>query len=155
MNEEISITISKQEDAISKYNDNLINKKLILYLIEKSKYIKRKSKIQISIYNKCNLKLDVIDLIKKGLIIEYKNIVKEYKYNHFIQLWLFVLGIIILIVASLLKNISIWHEVLIIIGWVPIWKMMDLELHEDFKGRRKKYLILRLLKSEFQIKKEN
>ena len=37
-------------------------------------------------------------------------------------------------------NVLIWHEVILIGGWVPIWEAIDIELFRDTKERKKEKL---------------
>lgn len=153
MTDEINITISRVEDLVSQYDNDAINHELLRFLLDKVKFVKKTKNIKIIIQDNSDSNIDTVTLIKSGLMRAYIYMVKEYKYNHLVQIWLFLIGLFFLLIASFIYNDSIWHELLIIVGWVPIWKLMDLELHEDFGGRRQKYLIKRLLKSEYILKK--
>ena len=104
------------------------------------------------------LKEQIYCIITKYFTVQrrcYENISNEYHRTNIIQLALLILGLIFLFFSSLISESSIWKEVLLIIGWVPIWEMVDLELFKDYRGRRKKKIIAKLLSSDFIENKKN
>ena len=155
MDKLIKINILNEDSLIEKYNNDKANKKLIEYIIKEAKYIRDYDKLDIVIYNECNTKLNIAEIIIQGLKEEYENISNEYHRTNIIQLALLILGLIFLFFSSLISESSIWKEVLLIIGWVPIWEMVDLELFKDYRGRRKKKIIAKLLSSDFIENKKN
>ena len=58
------------------------------------------------------------------------------------------MGIFFLTLSTLVDSESIWYELMIIGGWVPIWEMIEVELFPDVEERRKRKVIKKLLKSE-------
>ena len=147
----IDIDIDKEEYFFEKYNHNLINKTLINHIINESIYTKKHDTIKLIINNNTKLKIDINEELIKGFNRELDNLVIMNERNNLIQLALLFLGIVFLFLSRLFSNFSIWQEVLVIIGWVPIWEMIDLELFRDFKNRRKIYIIKKLLKSEIIV----
>ena len=91
-------------------------------------------------------------MINEGLQEEINKSLEEYRRINKKQIWLFVLGITLLFLSSLIREDLIWNEMLIIIAWVPIWKVMELELFPDMEGRRKRKKIKKLLNSEIIVK---
>lgn len=148
----IKIDILNEKEIISKYDEDDINQDLIKYILSKAKIIKRNKKIKVLIKNKSNLDIELINKIKSGLVKEYDNLSRIHYDNNRMQFILFLIGFLVLLVASFVNDKSIWNEVLIIIGWVPIWKAVNLELINDFKYRQNKRVIKRVLKSKFEIK---
>ena len=59
------------------------------------------------------------------------------------------LGILFIYLSTLIKNGDVWKEIILITGWVPIWKMIEVEILPDVAGRRKRKIIKKLLNSEF------
>jgi len=152
----IKIDISNESNLIDKYDCNSVNNNLIEYLIKKVKYIKNKENIKIIINNTCNTRIDIIDKIIKGLELELKNTIHIHYRNNFLQFILFLVGVGFLFLATMINKNAIWEEVLIIIGWVPIWKMANLELMDILNWKKRKKVIKKLLDSKFEvIKKEN
>lgn len=147
----IRIDIQKEEDLIEKYDDSIINHNLIEYILKKSNDISKNDTIKFDIKNKCNTKIHIKERIIEGLKLEYNHTVKEHHRNNLIQLILLLLGITFLFLSTLISNEFIWKEVLLIGGWVPIWEMIDIELFNEFKGRRTKKIIEKLITSKFEI----
>ncbi|MBQ7031364.1 MAG: hypothetical protein IJN13_03205 [Bacilli bacterium] len=149
MNKIINIDILKEEFILEKYNTKKVNKNIIEYLIKEARFIAGYKEIKIIINNKCESNINIKEKIIEGLKEEYNIVSKIFYQNNIIQIVMIFLGIGILFLSTLIKNNLIWKEVIIIIGWVPIWKTVDFELGKDFKGRKRKKIIKRLLKSEF------
>ena len=124
---------------------------MINYLIKKTIYVNKDEKIEIIIHNKCNTKIDVKEKIIEGLKLEYEQMLKGQERNNILQLFLLFLGITLLFLSTFLNDEFIWKEMLLIIGWVPIWEMVDIELFTESKERKIRRNIERLLNSEFKI----
>lgn len=151
----INVDVLNETDLIEKYNSECINNELINYLIKKSFNIKLDENIKIVINNNCNTKLNIANLIRDGLEKELAVCIETNNRNNLVQFSLFLMGILFLVIATFIKN-SILNQILVIIGWVPIWKMAQVELFDDFRGRKRKQIIKKLLISEIKvIKKEN
>lgn len=151
----INVDVLNETDLIEKYNSECINNELINYLIKKSYNMKLDENIKIVINNNCNTKLNIANLIRDGLEKELAFCIETNNRNNLLQFSLFLIGILFLIIATFIKNI-ILNQILVIIGWVPIWKMAQVELFDDFRGRKRKQIIKKLLISEIEvIKKEN
>ena len=144
-----------EEDFVEKYDTSIVNHNLIDYIIKKTMYLDKNDNIKFVIYNKCNLGLEIKDKIIEGLNTEFEKTINEHQRNNFLQVMLLTLGVIFLFLSTLISEEFIWTEVLVIIGWVPIWEMIDLELFKEFRGRRKKALIERLVQCEFIIENED
>lgn len=145
----ITVDILNENILLEKYNEQKVNKNLIEYLIKEAKFVEGYKDLKIVINNKCNTSINIKDIIIEGLKEEYNNVSKIFYQNNIIQIVMIFLGIGILFLSSLIKKNLIWKEVVIIIGWVPIWKTVDFELGKDFRGRKRKKIIKKLLKSEF------
>lgn len=147
----VTIDIQNEEDLVGIYNSNIANYNLIDYILKKTLYTNKNDKIIFIIHNKCNTKLPIKDIIINGLNLEYEHLIKEYKKNTLLQIALLFLGLFFLFLSTILVKESIWHEFLVIAGWVPLWEMIDIELFSDSKNRRKKHIIEKLLNCEFII----
>lgn len=147
----ITIDIQKEEDLIEKYDSNIVNHDLIEYILKKSYFIKNNDNIKIVINNKCNTKIFIREKIIEGLKLEYDHTIKEHQHNNLIQILLLFMGITFLFLSTLISEEFIWKEVMVIVGWVPIWEMIDIELFKEFKNRRNKKIIEKLIKSDFEI----
>lgn len=147
----IKIDIQNEEDLIEKYDNDVANHNLIEYILKKAMDTKKDEPIKIVIKNKCNTDIFIREKIIDGLKLEYDHQIKEHQRNNLIQIMLLLLGITFLFLSTLVSEDVIWKEVILIGGWVPIWEMVDIELFNEFRGRRIKKIIKKLIQSEFEI----
>ena len=91
-------------------------------------------------------------MIKEGLQEEYNRSLRKRDDNNIKQLVFFILGVFFIYLSILMKNDIVWREIILITGWVPIWKMIEVEILPDVAGRRKRKIINKILKSEFIVK---
>lgn len=151
MNTTIQLDITDKENLYEKYNTNIINTELINYLVDNALYIKKEDKVTIQVNNICKTKENIKEIIINGLNKELDSLIKSNYRNNIIQIMLFLLGTIFLFLSTLISDTAIGKEVLIIIGWVPIWEMIYLELFRDSKNRRKIQVLKKLIVSDFEI----
>lgn len=149
--EEIKINLRNEDDLLETYDNSVISSELINYIIDKAMNVNKYSDIKI-IVNKNKIKLDIMSLIQDGLEREYNKSFMNYEKNNIIQGVLFLLGFVILIFSFILGDNGLWHEILLIIGWVPIWEMVHLELFTDFKERKKRAVLKKLMNSEIIVR---
>ncbi len=147
----INVDLKNNEDLYEKYNSNKVSRDLINYLIENTYSCSAKDKIMIVINNYINSK-DCVTLIKNGFEDELLRYLKRYYYSNFSQIVYFILGIIILFIATYLGDTSVIHEILLISGWVLIWEMVEIELFADLDNRRRRRMLQKLKKAEFVVK---
>jgi len=147
----ITIDIQKEEDLIETYDDSVVNHKLIEYILKKSTLLHKEDNVKFVINNKCNTEIFIREKIIEGLKLEYDHTIKEHHYNNLIQILLLFMGITFLFLSTLISEEFIWKEVMVIVGWVPIWEMIDIELFKEFKNKRNKKIIEKLIKSDFEI----
>lgn len=147
MKNNIEIDLNNKAHLLDKYNDEKVSYELIKYIIHQAEAIKKKEEIIIIINKKCKIDEDCEKLIKEGLKEEYNRSLEHYHENNKKQLFFLALGAILLFLSTLIQE-SIWKDIVIISGWVPIWKMVEIELFPDVYGRRKRKTIRKLLGSE-------
>ena len=58
------------------------------------------------------------------------------------------MGVMFIFLSTKIDDSTIWKEVLVILGWVPIWEMMEVELFPDAAERKRRKAIKKLLKCE-------
>lgn len=63
-------------------------------------------------------------MIKEGLKEEYNKSLKNRHDNNVEQLFFLFLGILFIFLSTLIKEETIWKELLLISGWVPILEMI-------------------------------
>lgn len=148
----IEIDILDKHDLVEKYNDQKLASDLISYILEQAMFIKKQDKVKIIIDKKCDIDINVEDIIKNGLKEEYDKLVRIYQLTNIKQVILFVLGITFLFLSSLVEE-GIGKEILLISGWVPIWETIEIELFGDLEVKRKRNILKKLLKSTIELKK--
>lgn len=152
MSKNIEIDLNSKANLLDRYNEEKVSYDLVKYIIKQAEIIKPKEDVKIIINKKCKIEEDCEKLIKDGLEEEYYRSMENYHSNNKKQMVFLVLGTIVLFIATLMKG-SVWKDIVIISGWVPIWKMVEIELIPDVYGRRKRRIIRKLLKSEILEKK--
>ena len=149
MEQKIEIDITNKHYLIDKYNEKKVSHTLIEYIIKQVNDINLYNKIKIVINKKCHIGEDCVNLIKEGLKEEYNRSLKKRDDNNIKQLIFFILGVLFIYLSTLMKNDIVWREIILITGWVPIWKMIEVEILPDVAARRKRRVINKILRSEF------
>lgn len=149
MEQVIEIDLTNKNNLIDKYNEKKVSHGLIEYIIKQVENANLYDEIKIVINKKCHIEEDCIKLIKDGLHEEYNRSLKKRDDNNIKQIIFFVLGVLFIYLSTLIKNGDVWKEIILITGWVPIWKMIEVEILPDVVGRRKRKLIKKILNSEF------
>ena len=121
---------------------------MLEYIIDQIGTYKESDKVKIVLNKRCELDVNAIRLIKDGLKEEYKKSIDLRDQNNLKQLWMLAMGVIFLFLSTKISDTSIWKEVLVIIGWVPIWEMIEVELFPDAIERKRRKAIKKLLKCE-------
>ena len=143
----IKVDLDRKFDLLRTYNDNKVDLDLIEYLIDQIGLFKDTEKVKIVLNKRCELDVNVIKLIKEGLKEEHKKSLIVRDQNNLKQLWLLLMGVVFIFLSTKIED-SLWKEVLVILGWVPIWEMMEVELFPDAAERKRRKAIKRLLKCE-------
>ena len=123
----INIDIKQIDDLSEKYNDDVVSKDLIHYILNQAKFVNRKEKISINIDLKFQTDIDIIDMIKKSIRKEYLLNLKRSYINDIRQIFFLLFGIICLFLSTVIKH-EIVKEIILIGGWILIWEMIDLQL---------------------------
>ena len=153
MKNKIEICINDEEDLLEKYNHKLASQELIDYIISKSKNYFKEDKVVLMIENNTKYSDENVEkLIKNGLKFELQNSTKIRDLNNIKQVILVLIGILFLFLSTLIND-AIFGEVLIVIGWFPIWEALDIEFFTDVKEKRKRSIINKLLESKIEFKK--
>jgi hypothetical protein len=149
MEQIIEIDLTNKHNLTGKYNEKKVSHGLIEYIIKQAEETNLYTDTKIIINKKCHIEEDCIKLIKEGLQEEYNRSLKKRDDNNIKQLVFLGLGILFIYLSTLIKNGDVWKEIILITGWVPIWKMIEVEILPDVAGRRKRKIIKKLLNSEF------
>lgn len=143
----IEIHLLDEDQITQKYNNERISQELIEYLIKEAKTVNKNDEIELLIHNECNTELSYMNMIKQGIEREYEHMVLEHNRINMIQLGLLLIGILFIFLSTIIDTNVIGKEILLITGSVPIWEMIDIELFNESKGRRKKYILKKLMES--------
>lgn len=144
----IEVNLKSEDELLEKYSGKLSNE-LLKYLINESKYTDESLKIVI----KTNMEADSVkDVIKSGLNSALKNAEYIDKLYNNKQILLFIMGITILIISTLILN-QVIKEIVIIAGWVFIWEVIDISLNTDIETRITKRTTKKLLKSRIVVER--
>lgn len=155
MEKNIEVYLHEDYDVTEKYNKKNVSKELIEYLIEQTIFFNKKDDLKIKIYNGSSYSDEVcLNLIKKGLKLEFQKCLKRKDLNNIKQIILILIGIIFLFLSTLIND-TVFKEVFLIIGWVPIWEAIDIELFTDAKEKRRRKILKKLLESEMECYKKN
>ena len=147
----IDIDLLSKEDFLEKYNHTKIANDFLEYLIKEAKNISKKDELVLNIKISFNNDLDIKEMLINALNKEYINTINDHYYNNLYQLLLFFIGIFFLSLSTFFEDSILWKEILLIGGWVPIWEMIELELVNDVRGRKRKNIIKKLINSEINI----
>lgn len=144
----IEVNLKSEDELLEKYSGKLSNE-LLKYLINESKYTNESLKIVV----KTNMEADSVkDVIKSGLKSALKNAEYIDKLYNNKQILLFIMGITILIISTLILN-QVIKEIVIIAGWVFIWEVIDISLNTDIETRITKRTVKKLLKSRIAVER--
>lgn len=149
MGKEIKIDIKSREDLLEKYNENKICNAVIEYIVKEAMLVDKEESIKI-VVNKDSavLNADCKELIKNGLKDEYKRSMTKQHDNNVKQIYFFIIGFFLIFLATLLKDVGILKEVILVVGGVPIWETIRIELFPDAQGRVKRRVLRKLMQSE-------
>ena len=149
MEKEIKIDIATREDLLEKYNESKVCKEVIEYLIKEAMLVDKENIIKI-VVNKDSAVLneDCKELIKTGLKDEYKRSMSKQHDNNVKQIYFFIMGFLLIFLSTFFKEQGILREIILIIGWVPIWEMVRIELFPDARERVKRRVLRKLMHSE-------
>lgn len=144
----IEITLNSEDDLFDKYNRNLASRELINYLIDKTPFFNRSDTLKIVVNNNLNIKdEDPLSVIKESLRNEYEILKNDYNKNTIIQVLYLISGITVLFISTLITD-KVLSEIILIIGWLFIWSMMEMEMFNDKDIRKRTRVIKKLLASE-------
>lgn len=141
----IIVNIRRERDLYEKYS-NRVSNELIKYLIDEAKV---KDDVEIIINTKLNIN-NIDKLIRNGLQNSIKNLRKIDKFYDSKQVILFIFGLLFLIISYLTKP-EIIKELILIIGWVAVWEVMDIAINIDSKQKYNKKIVNKLINCKITV----
>jgi len=145
---QIDIDIFSKEDLVEKYNEDVVSKDLINYILEKSMFLRKEEKIRVVFHKSRQISINCKNVLLAGFKEEYNKSSKIKKFVNIKEIFLFIIGFILIYISTKINSSALGSEIFLIIGWVPIWEVVELELIEESSERRKRRALRRLLKSE-------
>lgn len=144
----IEVDLIDKYDLVEKYNEKIVSKALINYIIDEAMYISKKDTIKIQVSKKFPSAKSCKNLIIDGLKREYDESLELHHRIDLKQYFFLVWGVLALFLSTLIGEDSMWKELLLIASWVPIWEMIDLEIFSDHDESKKRKVLKKLLNSE-------
>lgn len=151
----ISVDINEFDSIFNQYNHNLLSYDFGKYLYNSVTTIKNTNKITIEITSKIDLSNEEQKKIKETIVknTEFylkkeKNLKKQDNYN---KIFLMIIGITLILLANLIKEIYLIEELLLISGWVAIWEVVNDLLFVDSKRSKKIKYLKKLYKSNIEF----
>ena len=139
MNNIIKINIKKKDDYVSKYNDDILSKELSNYIIEESRIFPLKSNICIEVTSNYDMddleKEKFINMIRTNFSNEIKEMLFYRKKNIIIDFFMFIFGIISLIIYFISSSIPVLSEFILVFSWVLIWESAHNLIFSGFSNK--------------------
>lgn len=143
----IDIYIAKREDLVQIYNKDFVSVALIEYILNKVAFLKKNENVELILHVTKGTE-GCTSMIRSGLEEEYNKSIKRRNIINIKQFVLLLLGLVMLFVSTFIDDNNIFHEVILIGGWVPIWEAVELELLTDTKEKRRRKQLKKLMKSK-------
>ena len=141
----IIVNLRKEQDLYEKYS-NEVSSELIKYLVDEAKV---KDDVEIVV----NTKLDINNIekiIKEGLENSYNDTKIIDKFYDNKQIILFIVGMIFLIFSTITKP-EVIKELILIIGWIAVWEVLDIAINIDSKQKFNRKIIKKLLNCKIKV----
>ena len=139
----IEVMLNKKEDMVNKFNNNILADDLAKYIYDECTGMPLNRKVTIKINSTEKLTDDeknkLVDMIRENFGLDVKENMMYIKYDNIKDLFLFLIGVLLIVIANLITNTNfLWlHEVILIISWLAIWESSYNFVFEDTKRRIK------------------
>lgn len=141
----IVVNIRREKDLYEKYSNEVSNE-LIKYLVNEAKV---KDDVEVIVNTKLDIK-NIDTLIKEGLEDSIKDIRNVDRFYDSKQVILFIVGMIFLIISTLTKP-EIIKELILIVGWIAVWEVLDIAINIDSKQKYNKKIIKKLINCKITV----
>lgn len=141
----IVVNIRREKDLYEKYSNEVSNE-LIKYLVNEAKV---KDDVEVIVNTKLDVK-NIDTLIKEGLEDSIKDIRNVDRFYDSKQVILFIVGMIFLIISTLTKP-EIIKELILIVGWIAVWEVLDIAINIDSKQKYNKKIIKKLINCKITV----
>lgn len=156
---EIPIYLKKIDDIYMKHDRRrlVLSDAMIDYIEEVASIIPFKYDIVLQFH--CEEKMTEDDkdrvrrIVKNNFGMEIDDIDYENRMNNYVAAGLTILGIILIVIAYLVEEtmFSVIQEILLIVGWVLLWDMLEAILFDNNKRKIKRLNKLQLYDAKFEF----
>lgn len=152
----IDIVLNDMDDALSKYNNNILSEELENYIYKESINIKNKN-IVIRIKTLFDISDNDKNKLMKMIIDSFKINIKEnllhMRHANIKRCLLMIIGTIFVLASELtdFSGIFLIPEIFMIIGWVGIWEAVYSLFFEDTKMRIRNKRYKQIYKSKIEF----
>lgn len=157
-NHVINVEINELDSIYNQYNHNLLSYEFGKYLYNSCALIKNTDKITIEITSKIKISNEQKQKIKETIINNTEIYLKKEKtikkHDNYNKLFLILIGIILILLANLLKDLYLIEELLLISGWVAIWEVVYDLLFVESQRRKKIKHLKKLYKGNIEFTNE-
>ena len=140
MKKKINIHLSSKEDYKNKYNENILSYELSNYILEETKGINTKDKIEFILSSNFEIndkeKNDLVDMIRNCFGTDVSEIISFSKKQFVANLLIFFIGMIFLILYYIIEPKFI-SELSLILGWVFIGESICNFLYHGIENKNK------------------
>lgn len=143
----IEVNILEENDLYEKYNKKVASRDLINYLVESMPFFKKKDIIKIIIKNNLSDDVEIAEVIKRALKEEYDDLKYQYNQNNLIQIISFCIGFFVIFLSTKIFD-EVFRELILILGWVFMYSLIESEIFVDNSIKRRIRKIRKLLSSE-------
>lgn len=141
----IIVNIRRERDLYEKYS-NEVSSDLLEYLVDEARV---KDDVEIIVNTRLDIK-DIDKLIKEGLENSYKDTKVIDKFYDNKQIILFIVGMLFLIFSTITKP-EVIKELILIIGWVAVWEVLDIAINVDSKQKYNRKIINKLINCKIKV----
>ena len=148
----INITLQNYNEALNKFNTNLLDNDLDQFIFNNCKHVTKKEKISL-IINSDNLNIEQQNQLKSIIHNYYRKEYNHFKkidqYHDYFRGILLILGIIFIFLSEIF--FSVVKELFLIAGWVVIWEIVYDILFSGIKRKKEKMMYKKLAKCQIEF----
>lgn len=149
--EKIKITLENLDNAVSQFNNEVLNDELDRYITNARLHALHKERIILNVNGLSNSKEQ--EQLIKIIHTHYQNKVKQLnkieKYDDYFRIILILLGILLIIISE--QFTSFLSELFLIAGWVVVWEVVYDILFTSIKRKRDLKLYKKLATCEIEF----
>lgn len=157
-NFKIKVELQDIDNVFNVYNNHILSNEFGKYLYDSCALISSDRKISIVINTKFEITEAEKSKIKSTIIDNFNSYLKKEKFlqkhRNIKKIILLLVGLILIMLTEVLKDLYIVEEILLISGWVAIWEVIYDILFVDIKNEHNIKHLKQLSKSKIEFIKE-